>query len=197
MFRLVETVKLKNGIFENVDLHNERFNNSRKYLFDVNDSIDLNELLSSYQYEKSGVFKTRVVYNQDIVKVEFVPYVLKQLHSLKLVFGEIDYGYKYEDRTGINKLFEFRDNCDDILIVKDGKLTDTSAANIAFFDKDRWYTPLHPLLKGCEREKLIRSKMIFEEDIKVSDLERFDKAALFSTMVDFGEIVIPVSNIYK
>ena len=197
MCRLVETVKLKDGIFENMDLHNERFNNSRKSLFNVNDLIDLNELLNSYQYEKRGMFKTRVVYNQDIVKVEFVPYVLKQVNSLKLVFAYIDYEYKYEDRTGINKLFEIRDNCDDILIVKNGKLTDTSAANIAFFDKDRWYTPLHPLLKGCEREKLIRSKRIFEEDIKVSDLEKFDKAAIFSTMVDFGEVVIPVANIYR
>ena len=197
MCRLVETVKLKDGVFENVDLHNERLNKSRKAHFNVNEAIDLNELLNSYQYEKGGMFKTRVVYNQDIVKVEFVPYVLKQVNSLKLVFGEIDYSYKYEDRTGINKLFELRDNCDDILVVKDGKLTDTSAANIAFFDKDRWYTPLHPLLKGCEREKLIRSKRIFEEDIKVSDLEKFDRAAVFSTMVDFGEVVIPVANIYK
>lgn len=197
MFRLVETVKLKDGVFQNLDLHNERFNKSRKALFNVNDLIDLNELLNSYQYEKRGMFKTRVVYNQDIVKVEFVPYILKQVHSLKLVFAEIDYTHKYEDRTDINKLFELRDNCDDILIVKNGRLTDTSAANIAFFDNDRWYTPLYPLLKGCEREKLIRSKRIFEEDIKVSDLEKYDKAAIFSTMVDLGEVVIPITNIYK
>ena len=195
MFRLVETVKLKDGVFENIDMHNERFNNSRKALFEVKDSIDLNEILKSQEYNKSGLYKCRIIYNEEIIKVEFVPYVLKQIKSLKVVPSEIDYSYKYEDRSDINKLLELRGSCDDILIVKNERLTDTSAANIAFFDNDRWYTPLYPLLKGTEREKLLRERRIFEEDLRLSDLKRFNKAAIFSTMVNFGEIIIPVSNI--
>jgi len=192
---LVETVKLKDGVFENIDMHNERFNNSRKALFEVKDSIDLNEILKSQEYNKSGLYKCRIIYNEEIIKVEFVPYVLKQIKSLKVVPSEIDYSYKYEDRSDINKLLELRGSCDDILIVKNERLTDTSAANIAFFDNDRWYTPLYPLLKGTEREKLLRERRIFEEDLRLSDLKRFNKAAIFSTMVNFGEIIIPVSNI--
>lgn len=195
MFRLVETIKLKDGIFENMDIHNERFNNSRKALFEVKDFIDLNEILKSQEYNKTGLYKSRVIYNEEIIKVEFVPYILKQVKSLKVVRADIDYSYKYEDRSDINKLFELRGSCDDILIVKNERLTDTSAANIAFFDNDRWYTPLYPLLKGTEREKLLREKRIFEEDLRLADLKRFNKAAIFSTMVNFGEIIIPVSNI--
>ncbi|AEV68400.1 aminotransferase class IV [Acetivibrio clariflavus] len=195
MFRLVETIKLNDGVFENIDIHNERFNNSRKTLFGVENSIDLNEILHSCEYNKTGLYKCRVVYNKEIIKVEFVPYVLKQIKSLKVVRAEIDYSYKYEDRSDINKLLELRGSCDDILIVKNDRLTDTSAANIAFFDDDRWYTPLYPLLKGTEREKLLRERKIFEEDLRLDDLKRFHKAAIFSTMVNFGEIIIPVSNI--
>ena len=55
------------------------------------------------------MFKCRIVYNREIIKVEFVPYVLKQIRSLKLVNAEIDYAYKYEDRTNINKLLELRE----------------------------------------------------------------------------------------
>lgn len=197
MFRLVETIKLKDGVFEDVDLHNERFNRSRKALFNMNEPMDLNRILELKEYNKAGLFKCRIVYNREIIKVEFVPYVLKQIRSLKLVNAEIDYAYKYEDRTNINKLLELRGSCDDILIVKNGRLTDTSAANIAFFDNDRWYTPLNPLLKGTKREKLLRSKRIFEEDLMPKDLIRFEKAAIFSTMVDFGDIIIPVSNILE
>ncbi|HPT91846.1 MAG TPA: aminotransferase class IV [Acetivibrio sp.] len=197
MFRLVETIKLKDGVFEDVDLHNERFNSSRKALFNMNEPMDLNRILELKEYNKAGLFKCRIVYNREIIKVEFVPYVLKQIRSLKLVNAEIDYAYKYEDRTNINKLLELRGSCDDILIVKNGRLTDTSAANIAFFDNDRWYTPLNPLLKGTKREKLLRSKRIFEEDLMPKDLIRFEKAAIFSTMVDFGDIIIPVSNILE
>ena len=197
MFRLIETIKLKDGVFEDVDLHNERFNSSRKALFNMNEPMDLNRILELKEYNKAGLFKCRIVYNREIIKVEFVPYVLKQIRSLKLVNAEIDYAYKYEDRTNINKLLELRGSCDDILIVKNGRLTDTSAANIAFFDNDRWYTPLNPLLKGTKREKLLRSKRIFEEDLMPKDLIRFEKAAIFSTMVDFGDIIIPVSNILE
>ncbi len=197
MCRLVETIKLKDGIFENMDIHNERFNISRKSLFSVNETLDLNEILNLHEFSKEGLFKCRVVYNQEIHKVEFIPYVLKQVYSLRLINAEIDYAYKYEDRTDINKLFELRENCDDILIVKNNRLTDTSAGNIAFFDKDRWYTPSAPLLKGTEREKLIRSKKIIEEDIRLSDLRKFQKATIFSTMVNFCDIIISVTNILE
>jgi len=196
MCRLVETIKLKDGIFENLEIHNERFNNSRKAFFGVKEYLDLNEILKSCEFEKNGLFKCRVIYyKKEIVRVEFIPYVLRQVKSLKIVEADVDYSYKYEDKSNINKLLDLRDNCDDILILKNNRLTDTSAANIAFFDNDRWYTPLYPLLKGTKREKLLREKVIFEEDLTLSNLKRFSKAALFNTMVDFGETILPVSNI--
>ena len=197
MCRLVETIKLIDGIFENMNLHNERFNISRKALFSVKETIDLNEVLKLHEFSKTGLFKCRVVYNQEILKVDFIPYVLRQVYSLRLVNAEIDYAYKYEDRTDINKLFELRGNCDDILILKNDRITDTSAANIAFFDGGRWYTPLEPLLKGTEREKLLRSKKVFEEDIRLSDLKKYQTATIFSTMVNFCDIKIPVTNILE
>ncbi|WP_160317697.1 aminotransferase class IV [Pseudobacteroides cellulosolvens] len=194
---MVETIKLKDGKFYNLDLHNKRFNNTREALFKIKEHIDLMDYLKIHRFDKSGLFKCRIVYSQDIHNIEFVPYAIRPVKFLKLVYASIDYSYKYENRKDINSLFTLRENCDDILIVKDDdRLTDTSAANIAFFDNDRWYTPSYPLLKGVKREMLLQSKTIFEEDLKVWDLKKFNKAAIFSTMVDFGEIIISVSNIY-
>jgi len=74
------------------------------------------------------------------------------------------------------------------LIVKNSLITDTSIANIAFFDSIRWVTPALPLLKGTTREKLLREGKIFEENIHVDDLERFSKVALMNAMIDFDII---------
>jgi len=196
MTRLVETIKLKDGVFYDLDLHNERFNNTREALYEINEKFDLMDYLKTYEYNKSGLYKCRIIYNQKIHNIEFVPYAIRPVRCLKLVNADIKYNYKYEDRKDINNLFGQRENCDDILIVKDNRFTDTSAANIAFFDNNRWYTPSYPLLKGVKREKLIKSGTIFEEDIKISHLKNFHKAALFNSMIDLGEITIDVSNIY-
>lgn len=195
MFRLIETIKLKDGFFGNMDIHNERFNNSRESLFQIKEHIDLLDYLKLHEFNKSGLYKCRILYNQNIKSIEFIPYIVRKVRNLKLIYADIDYKYKYEDRTNINKLLELRENCDDVLIVKNNRLTDTSAANIAFFDNNKWYTPLCPLLKGTEREKLLRDRIIFEDDLKISDLKRFYKIALFSSMLDFGEVVISLSNI--
>ncbi|HOV25793.1 MAG TPA: aminotransferase class IV [Pseudobacteroides sp.] len=196
MMRLVETIKLKDGVFYDLELHNERFNNTREALFDIKASIDLMDYLKSYKYNKSGLYKCRIIYDKMIKNIEFVPYAIRTVRCLKLVNADIIYNYKFEDRDEINNLFGLRGDYDDILIVKNNRITDTSAANIAFFDNSRWYTPSYPLLKGVKREKLLRSKAIFEEDLKLSDLKKFHKAALFNSMIDFGEITFDVSNIY-
>ncbi len=196
MFRLVETIKLDDGKFYNLDLHNKRFNNTREELFKIKEHINLMDYLKVREFDKSGLFKCRIVYSEEIHYIEFVPYVIRQVKSLKLVNTCIDYSYKYEDRKDINDLLKLHENCDDILMVKYDKLTDTSAANIAFFDNNRWYTPACPLLKGVKREELLQNKTIFEEELRTSDLKKFHKAAIISTMVDFGELIIPVSNIY-
>ena len=39
---------------------------------------------------------------------------------------------------------------DEILITRNGLLTDTSIANIALFNGKEWHTPKHPLLKGVQ-----------------------------------------------
>ena len=73
------------------------------------------------------------------------PYTVRHVHSLALIQADhIDYTYKSAGREPLNRLFALRGACDDILIVKQGLLTDTSIANIALSDGTHWYTPAHP-----------------------------------------------------
>jgi 4-amino-4-deoxychorismate lyase len=121
--------------------------------------------------------------------VTYHEYKKREISSLKLVYcDDISYRFKSTCRDRLSELYALRDECDDVLIVKNSLITDTSIANIAFFDSIRWVTPASPLLKGTTREKLLREGKIFEENIHVDDLERFSKVALMNAMIDFDII---------
>jgi 4-amino-4-deoxychorismate lyase len=94
----------------------------------------------------------------------------------------IVYDYKFTNRDSINELFKQKGTCDDILIVKDGLVTDTSFANIAFFDGMNWLTPEKPLLQGTCRERLISEHQIFPKMITVDKIFEYKYFTIFNAM---------------
>lgn len=195
MSRLLETLQLKNGTLQNVEYHNRRMISSSRALFDLDKKTDLqNEVTIPPEY-RTGIYKCRVVYNENIDTVEFIPYEIKPVLSLKIVHGEIDYSHKFEDRSAIKELFAKRENCDDILIIKNNIITDTSYCNIVFYREGKWFTPSSPLLKGTKREKLIDEGIINAEEITIKDIQHYTKACLINSMLDIGDIVIEIKNI--
>jgi 4-amino-4-deoxychorismate lyase len=196
MCPLFETIKVENRILHNLEFHNERLNRSRKHLFGCTDIIDLNELISIPEDLNDNVFKCRVVYSEEIEQIQFANYARRQIRTLKMVeCDNIVYTYKYVDRKIFSDLMDSVD-ADDILIIKNGKITDTSFSNIVFFDGTKWVTPAQPLLRGTKREELLRNDIISQENICPRDLSRFEKATLINAMVDFGECpMIEISNI--
>jgi 4-amino-4-deoxychorismate lyase len=74
------------------------------------------------------------------------------------------------------------------LIIKNELVTDTSIANIAFFDGEKWLTPKKPLLKGTTRARLLENGEIFEADIDVHTLKNYTQVALLNAMIDFDII---------
>lgn len=147
------------------------------------------DLYSLIKPEENGLLRARVLYDQNDASIEYIPYEKREIKKLKLVFDDtIEYSKKYEDREKINQLFAQREECDDILIVKEGLVTDTSIANIAFFDGDIWLTPKQPLLEGTMRAKLLDEKKIFPTYISYKDISKFQKIALMNAMIDFDII---------
>ena len=68
--------------------------------------------------------------------------------------------------------------CDDILIVKQGFITDTSYSNVLFYNGKEWLTPTHPLLKGTQRASLLDQEIIRVAEIRLEDLHHFKKVTL-------------------
>ena len=182
---LIETIRTCNRHLENIKWHNERFNKTRKDLFGINEKIDLKKIIKTPNSLSRNVHKCRVLYNKKIQKIEFIPYQKKIIKNIKLVTANnIDYNFKYADRSHLQDLLN-KSNADEIIIVKNGFITDASFANVCFFDGVKWLTPATPLLAGTRRAKLIHEKIIHEKDIRPSDLRFFKKIKLINAMIDF------------
>ena len=197
MSLLFETIKVQNRKLQNIEYHNERFNKSRKDLLGCTDFIDLWEEILIPKHINNDVYKCRVLYKREIEEIQFVPYNKRDVKTLKMVDCDtIEYYYKFVDRKIFSNLLDSVD-ADDILIIKNGMVTDTSFANIVFYDGEKWYTPSTPLLRGTKREKLLREKVIFERKIFKNDIVNFQKAALINAMIDLEESsTIDIENIY-
>lgn len=179
---LLETIKCEDGRVSNLTYHQQRCNNSRKELYH---SIDSLELASVIMPPKNGLYRCRILYNKQIKSIEYIPYTLKKIDSLKIVSSSLDYHLKYANREIFDSLLSLHDDVDEIIIEKEGYLADTTIANVAFYDGKGWITPSKPLLKGTMRQKLIDEGFLQTKQIKKEDLSQYSQVALINAMIGF------------
>ena len=197
MSPLLESIKLQGGRLHNLKYHQQRMNSALGELFPETSEIDLQKSIQIPEQCQTGLFKVRVLYGPAIERIEFVPYQPRAIRSLKIVHHEsIDYHLKFTDRQILQELFKQRGDCDDIIIIKNGWVTDAFAANLLFFDGQKWVTPNSPLLKGTQRQFLLDEGIISEKEIREDEISGYSKVGLINAMVGFEEMpVIPVDRI--
>ena len=187
MCRFIETIHIECGRIYRLDYHIRRMAATMHSVFGKGDAMCLPGLLVPEKYKERT--RCRIEYYDEIRKIEYIPYHIRPVRSLKLVADdEIDYSLKSVDRSSLDRLFGCRGQADEILIVKNGLLTDTSIANIALWDGYRWSTPRIPLLAGTNRQYLLDNGIIHEADIRADDLGNYSKIRLFNAMIEFGEV---------
>jgi len=189
MSLLLETIKVKEGRLYNIDYHSERYNRSRRELFGAGLKDDLTSKIIIPAYARKGVYKCRIEYDDHIRKIEFIKYEIRPVESLRMVeAGDLVYDHKFIERGGIDKLMKIRGNCDDILIIKDGFITDTSYSNIVVRDDSgRWFTPSSYLLKGTKRSYLLDKGIISEAEITPASLRKYKELKLINSMIDIKD----------
>lgn len=198
MSLLLETLKIENGNILNIGLHNERMARSLYGIFGLKKEPDLEKIINVPEFAWNGIYKCRVVYDDRTTQVEFLPYIIRSVRSLKLIINEnICYPYKFNARNEINRLMEMRGDCDDILIIKKGMVTDSSYSNVVFRDLNgNWVTPSTYLLPGTRRASLIQQGLISETDISFSDIPEYYELKLINAMLGLDDSEgIPVRNI--
>ena len=88
-----------------------------------------------------------------------------------------------------------RDSNFDILIVKNGLITDTSYSNIILYDGKEWVTPESFLLNGVKRQHLLNKCIIKEMKVRTVDLKNFKKISLINAMLEPRDIEIDINDI--
>lgn len=187
----VETIRIEHETIYQLSYHNARMNRTRHELFGVNDTIDLATMIQPEGFQART--KCRVEYAEELLNVEYSPYQIRPVHSLHVVhIDDIDYHYKSSNRQCLTEAFNQRGNCDDVLIVRRGLLTDTSIGNVALWNGNVWLTPKIPLLEGTKRALLLEKGLIYAADIREEDLDAFSCIRIFNALIDFGEVECPL-----
>jgi 4-amino-4-deoxychorismate lyase len=189
----IETIKVQNGVLCNLKYHIIRSVSTRSFFYGIESVIPFEDIFLSILKERvlemDEIYKFRVVYSTDVISASIERYVIKHTLTLKVIeYDEIDYSYKYEDRSALEALREKREDCDDILIVKNGFVTDSSFGNIVYEDRGILYTPMSCLLQGTMRAKFLDEKRIIQKDLKIADLYEYKSIFMINSMAG----IIPV-----
>lgn len=192
---LIETICIRNGRVQRIRFHNARCNRSRKTLLGIDKKIDLRKYIDT---SKALAFwtKCRITYSSTIIKVEYEPYSLRTIETLSFVdIDDYQYNHKYKQREKLDAFFRQKQESDDIIMIRSGKVTDSYYANIALQKEGIWYTPKTPLLKGTMRAYLISNNKIVEKDIYQKEVKEYKSVSLFNAMIALGTIVVSTDKI--
>lgn len=199
MYPLLESICIKNGQILHSEWHIKRYTHSIFQYYQQKPQYELFKNIT-IPYNK-GIYKLRILYNLFSKIWEIIPHNPQTINSLKLVESSeenLNYNLKYSNREVLDKLYQQRANCDDILIIKQGLITDSSRHNILLFDGKSWHTPDSPLIYGTCRARLLAQKCIIPRLITPKQLKsNYSHFKLINCMQDFNSSPItPIHNIY-
>lgn len=196
MCQFIETMCVEQGRIINLDYHLERIKNTRKHFWNTEKTVPTDQL-SALAATQDSRAKLRFTYDKEnIYNLSCTPYNTRKIEILKLLENnDIEYSYKSIDRSAINLLKVQTEPTDEIIIIKQNRLTDTSYTNIALFDGSQWITPSTPLLKGTRRAQLLDAGRLIEREVLATDLKSFQSISLINAMMDLEELVLPISSI--
>jgi len=196
MHQFVETIRIEGGKAMNLPLHEARMNATRAHFAPHAAPISLQKWLDDAPISEERI-KARVVYDADgVCETTFQTYKRREIQWLRMVEdNDISYTFKSTDRHELGHLLALRDGCDEVLIVKNGLVTDTSFTNVAFFDGHKWFTPAQPLLNGTMRQCLLQRGQLTEAQITPASLASFQRIMLFNAMIGAHELEFPTTHI--
>ena len=186
MCQFIETISIKNKEMQNSWYHQQRINKTLLH-FQANFCLDLSTIIIPIELDES-LYKCRISYNlSTIEKIEYKKYIPKIINSVELIENnDIDYPFKYANREVFLNLLK-KSTADEIIIIKNNLITDSSYSNLCFYDSNQWVTPATPLLKGIMRNILLDQNKIKEALIRPNDLKKYSTFKLINALNEFDD----------
>lgn len=181
MFSFLETICIENGLLKNLPYHQKRVHDTFESFYPELNAFNLVDVFTQQAIPPNGIYRARVIYEEQIQSIEFIPYQEKNIATLKLVqTGEFDYGFKWADRSYFEQILLENKGADEVIFELHGKIQDCTIANVAFLKNGIWYTPKNPLHWGTTRARLIDENKIQETDILVDELSSYSHICLIN-----------------
>ncbi|MCW3160795.1 aminotransferase class IV [Chryseobacterium oryctis] len=196
MSQFIESIKVEDQKIYLLDFHQKRINQTFAH-FGKEGSIDLEKIYKSLEHDEDGLYKLRIVYDLDKkIRTQMIPYAIPEIHSFQLVENNnFDYSFKFEDRKELEKM-KMKSKAEEIIIVKNNHITDTSFSNLLFLKGKEWFTPATYLLNGVQRQHLLKNKKIKETEITLQNIKQFSHFQLINALNDFDDMFIyPINKI--
>lgn len=191
----IETFMLRGGELIAGELHRERMLRTLRELGTEVSSSFLQSLLSSSPWREVEAYLTgqqilpattyRLTLEYSLAglsAIRLVPYCKRTICALRPIPlpDAFEYSYKYADRSFFDRMkAELADDEEPLFVRPDDTITDTSFTNVLIETEADYLTPTRPLLKGTQREALLRTGLIAEaDDLTLSTIRSKAKAIL-------------------
>ncbi|MCS3867609.1 4-amino-4-deoxychorismate lyase [Chryseobacterium ginsenosidimutans] len=196
MSQFIESIKIEDQEIFLLEFHQKRVDQTFAH-FGKEGSIDIAKIYKHLEHDEDGLYKLRIVYDLDKkVRTQMIPYAIPQIEDFQLVENNIyDYSFKFEDRKELEKM-KMKSKAEEIIIVKNNHITDTSFSNLLFLKGKDWFTPSSYLLNGVQRQNLLKHKKIKETEITLQNIKQFTHFQLINALNDFDEnFIYPLDRI--
>lgn len=196
MSQFIESIKVEDQELYLLEFHQKRVNETFAH-FGKEGSIDLAKIFKNLEHDEDGLYKMRLVYDLDKkFRTQMIPYAIPEIQDFQLVENNsYDYSFKFEDRKELEKM-KMKSRAEEIIIVKNNHITDTSFSNILFQKGKDWFTPTTYLLNGVQRQNLLKKKKIKELEITMQNIREFSHFQLINALNDFDDMFIyPIHKI--
>lgn len=189
IFPLFETIAIEQGKILNLAQHQARYEQSLRQFYGKS-AVKIYDLLEILQKNtalwttlESPLVRCRIDYHATDYHIKCFSYQRKTYRTFQPVIDDdIDYGLKYADRTRLNALLQQKGDCDEIMIIKQGCVTDCSIGNLIFRQGEQWFTPDTPLLAGTQRAFLLAQGKIQTRRILLENIPHFEEIRLINAL---------------
>lgn len=183
---LFESIRVNDGQVPLLNFHQQRIDLSYSNIFKKASTFNLKECIEPF-LKKDGIQKCRFIYDDKNYNVEVIDYQLiepKRIGWLR-IDPNFNYSFKFFNRSFFNKIKEVYSHCDEIILIQNNEITDSTYCNLVVYLNGQWTLPTSYLLNGVERSRIISKYKFTIEPISIDNFLSAKEYKLINAMRPF------------